>query len=182
MESTHGQLRTRLTNRLGCDNSGGRAYLHELARGEVQGADLLLVAVHEDQLAAGDLHDGAQQQLVSLSMRLRLAADLAEEGQAPTGETLLAMHVAAAAPAALLELPSPRPPRLKEGEQPEVYRWREVGDAVVPLGPEPIRALVNMPEPEAYRIFLRHEIGVARPRPVTPSVALNNKRPLTLFM
>ena len=42
-----------------------------------------------------DLHDGAQQQLVSLSMRLRLAADLAEEGQAPTGEALLAMHVAA---------------------------------------------------------------------------------------
>lgn len=42
-----------------------------------------------------DLHDGAQQRVVALSMQLRLAAELAEEGRVPTSEVLMAMHRAA---------------------------------------------------------------------------------------
>lgn len=53
----------------------------------------LLVAADEERVRIErDLHDGAQQRLVALSMQLRLAADLADEGRPPTGEALLAMH------------------------------------------------------------------------------------------
>lgn len=53
----------------------------------------LLVAGDEERVRLEqDLHDGAQQRLVSLSVQLRLAAELAEEGQAPTSEALMAMH------------------------------------------------------------------------------------------
>lgn len=53
----------------------------------------LLVAADEERVRLErDLHDGAQQRLVSLSMQLRLAADLADEGRPPTAEALLTMH------------------------------------------------------------------------------------------
>lgn len=56
----------------------------------------LLVAADEERVRLEqDLHDGAQQRLVSLSLQLRLAAELAEEGKAPTSESLMAMHHAA---------------------------------------------------------------------------------------
>lgn len=73
---------------------------------ELQAADLalresrrrLLVAADEERIRLErDLHDGAQQRLVSLSMQLRLAADLADDGTPPTSESLLAMHQAAQA-------------------------------------------------------------------------------------
>ncbi len=57
----------------------------------------LLVAADEERVRLErNLHDGAQQRLVSLSMQLRLAAELAEEGRPPTTESLFAMHHAAA--------------------------------------------------------------------------------------
>src|SRR6056297_349895 len=53
----------------------------------------LLVAADDERVRLErDLHDGAQQRLVSLSMQLRLAAELAEEGAAPTSDALMAMH------------------------------------------------------------------------------------------
>ncbi|MDJ0768760.1 MAG: sensor histidine kinase [Ilumatobacter sp.] len=53
----------------------------------------LLVAADEERIRLErDLHDGAQQRLVSLSLQLRLAAELTDEGTAPTSETLMAMH------------------------------------------------------------------------------------------
>ncbi|MEM8747808.1 MAG: histidine kinase dimerization/phosphoacceptor domain-containing protein, partial [Actinomycetota bacterium] len=56
----------------------------------------LLVATDEERIRLErDLHDGAQQRLVSLALQLRLAAELADEGTAPTGESLMAMHRAA---------------------------------------------------------------------------------------
>ena len=56
----------------------------------------LLVAADEERVRLErDLHDGAQQRLVALSLQLRLAAELAEEGQAPTSESLMAMNQAA---------------------------------------------------------------------------------------
>lgn len=56
----------------------------------------LLVAADEERIRLEqDLHDGAQQRLVALSLQLRLAAELAEEGHAPTSESLMAMHHAA---------------------------------------------------------------------------------------
>lgn len=56
----------------------------------------LVVAADEERVRLErDLHDGAQQRIVSLAMQLRLAAELADEGQAPTSETLLALHRAA---------------------------------------------------------------------------------------
>jgi len=56
----------------------------------------LLVAADEERVRLEqDLHDGAQQRLVSLSLQLRLAAELAEEGEPPTSESLMAMHQAA---------------------------------------------------------------------------------------
>ena len=57
----------------------------------------LLVAADEERVRLErNLHDGAQQSLVSLSMQLRLAAELADEGRAPTSESLMSMHRAAA--------------------------------------------------------------------------------------
>lgn len=53
---------------------------------------LLVAADAERVRLERDLHDGAQQRLVSLSLQLRLAAELAEEGRAPTGESLMALH------------------------------------------------------------------------------------------
>ncbi|MEM1332155.1 MAG: ATP-binding protein [Actinomycetota bacterium] len=53
---------------------------------------LLLAADAERIRLERDLHDGAQQRLVSLSMQLRLAAELADEGTAPTSATLMALH------------------------------------------------------------------------------------------
>jgi signal transduction histidine kinase len=56
----------------------------------------LLVAADEERIRLEqDLHDGAQQRLVSLSLQLRLAAELADEGRAPTGESLMVLHQAA---------------------------------------------------------------------------------------
>ena len=56
----------------------------------------LLVAADQERIRLEqDLHDGAQQRLVSLSLHLRLAAELAEEGRPPTSESLMAMHHAA---------------------------------------------------------------------------------------
>lgn len=56
----------------------------------------LLVAGDEERVRLErDLHDGAQQRLVALALQLRLAAELAEEGTTPTGESLMAMHRAA---------------------------------------------------------------------------------------
>ncbi len=53
----------------------------------------LLVAADEERVRLErDLHDGAQQRLVSLSMQLRLAADLAAEGQPPSPDGLLALQ------------------------------------------------------------------------------------------
>lgn len=53
----------------------------------------LLVAADDERVRLErDLHDGAQQRLISLSLQLRLAAELADEGRAPTGESLMAMH------------------------------------------------------------------------------------------
>lgn len=57
----------------------------------------LLVAADEERVRLErDLHDGAQQRLVSLSLQLRLATELADEGQTPTSETLMALHRSAA--------------------------------------------------------------------------------------
>ncbi len=57
----------------------------------------LLVAADEERVRLErNLHDGAQQRLVSLSLQLRLAAELAEDGEPPTPESLFAMHQAAA--------------------------------------------------------------------------------------
>ena len=56
----------------------------------------LLVAADEERVRLErDLHDGAQQRLVSLSLQLRLAAELAEEGEVPSSESLMTMHRAA---------------------------------------------------------------------------------------
>jgi signal transduction histidine kinase len=53
----------------------------------------LLVAADDERVRLErDLHDGAQQRLVSLSLQLRLAAELAEEGRAASSELLMAMH------------------------------------------------------------------------------------------
>lgn len=53
----------------------------------------LLVAADDERVRLErDLHDGAQQRLVSLSLQLRLAAELAEEGRPPTGASLMALH------------------------------------------------------------------------------------------
>ncbi len=53
----------------------------------------LLVAADDERVRLErDLHDGAQQRLISLSLQLRLAAELIEEGRAPTSESLMAMH------------------------------------------------------------------------------------------
>jgi signal transduction histidine kinase len=53
----------------------------------------LLVAADDERVRLErDLHDGAQQRLISLSLQLRLAAELADEGRAPTSESLMAMH------------------------------------------------------------------------------------------
>lgn len=58
----------------------------------------LVVAADEERIRLErDLHDGAQQRLVSLSMQLRLAADLADEGTPPSSDSLFAMHQAAQA-------------------------------------------------------------------------------------
>ncbi len=56
---------------------------------------LLLAADQERVRLEQDLHDGAQQRLVSLALQLRLSAELADEGRAPTSESLMAMHQAA---------------------------------------------------------------------------------------
>lgn len=53
----------------------------------------LLVAADEERVRLErDLHDGAQQRLVSLSLQLRLAAELAEEGVSPSSDALMALH------------------------------------------------------------------------------------------
>ncbi|TDT15859.1 signal transduction histidine kinase [Ilumatobacter fluminis] len=53
----------------------------------------LVVAGDEERVRVErDLHDGAQQRLVSLSMQLRLAADLAADGQPPSSDSLMALH------------------------------------------------------------------------------------------
>ena len=53
----------------------------------------LLVAADEERVRLErNLHDGAQQRLVSLSVQLRLAAELAEEGESPSSDDLLAMQ------------------------------------------------------------------------------------------
>lgn len=52
----------------------------------------LLVAADEERIRLErNLHDGAQQRLVSLALQLRLAAELADDGEAPSGEALHAM-------------------------------------------------------------------------------------------
>ncbi|MFN3219369.1 MAG: sensor histidine kinase [Acidimicrobiales bacterium] len=57
----------------------------------------LLVAADQERVRLErDLHDGAQQRLVALSLQLRLAAELAEDGEPPTAPSLFAMHQAAA--------------------------------------------------------------------------------------
>ena len=53
---------------------------------------LLVAADAERVRLERDLHDGAQQRLVSLSLQLRLAAELIEEGRAPTSESLMLLH------------------------------------------------------------------------------------------
>ena len=53
---------------------------------------LLVAADNERVRLERDLHDGAQQRLVSLSLQLRLAAELTDEGRAPTSDLLMAMH------------------------------------------------------------------------------------------
>jgi len=56
----------------------------------------LLVAADEERIRLErNLHDGAQQRIVSLAMQLRLAADLAEEGHQVTSAELFEMHRAA---------------------------------------------------------------------------------------
>ena len=56
----------------------------------------LLVAADDEQIRLErDLHDGAQQRLVALSLQLRLGAEVADEGRAPSGESLMVMHQAA---------------------------------------------------------------------------------------
>ena len=56
----------------------------------------LLVAADDERVRLErDLHDGAQQRFVALSLQLRLAAELAEEGTPPSSEALMAMHRAA---------------------------------------------------------------------------------------
>ena len=53
----------------------------------------LLVAADEERVRLErDLHDGAQQRLVSLSLQLRLAAELAEEGVNPSSDALMVLH------------------------------------------------------------------------------------------
>lgn len=53
---------------------------------------LLVAADAERVRLERDLHDGAQQRLVSLSLQLRLAAELIEEGRAPTSSSLMSLH------------------------------------------------------------------------------------------
>lgn len=53
---------------------------------------LVLAGDEERVRVERDLHDGAQQRLVSLSMQLRLAADLAADGQPPSSDALMALH------------------------------------------------------------------------------------------
>ena len=53
---------------------------------------LVLAGDEERVRVERDLHDGAQQRLVSLSMQLRLTADLAADGEPPTSDTLMALH------------------------------------------------------------------------------------------
>ena len=69
---------------------------HELRRVERALRDsrrrLVLAGDEERVRVERDLHDGAQQRLVSLSMQLRLAADLAADGEPPTSDTLMALH------------------------------------------------------------------------------------------
>jgi signal transduction histidine kinase len=53
----------------------------------------LVVAADRERISLErNLHDGAQQRLLSLAIQLRLAADLADEGTPPTSESLFAMH------------------------------------------------------------------------------------------
>jgi signal transduction histidine kinase len=68
---------------------------------ELAAADQALRESRRRLVVAGDqervslernLHDGAQQRLLSLAIQLRLAADLADEGTPPTSESLFAMH------------------------------------------------------------------------------------------
>lgn len=56
---------------------------------------LLMAADQERVRLEQDLHDGAQQRLVSLSMHLRLAAELIDEGKPATRASLMKMHHAA---------------------------------------------------------------------------------------
>ena len=69
---------------------------HELRQAERALRDSrrrLVVAGDEERVRVErDLHDGAQQRLVSLSMQLRLAADLAADGQPPSSDALMALH------------------------------------------------------------------------------------------
>ena len=53
---------------------------------------LVMAADQERVSLERNLHDGAQQRLLSLAIQLRLAADLADEGTPPTSESLFAMH------------------------------------------------------------------------------------------
>ncbi len=56
----------------------------------------LLVAADEERVRVErDLHDGAQQRLVSLALQLRLAAELADEGSPPESAALYALHTEA---------------------------------------------------------------------------------------
>ncbi len=53
----------------------------------------LVVAADQERVSLErNLHDGAQQRLLSLAIQLRLAADLADEGTPPSSESLYAMH------------------------------------------------------------------------------------------
>ncbi len=53
---------------------------------------LVMAADQERVSLERNLHDGAQQRLLSLAIQLRLAAELADEGTSPTSESLFVMH------------------------------------------------------------------------------------------
>jgi hypothetical protein len=60
---------------------------------------------------------------------------------------------------------SRRPP---SGEPPASYHWKEEGDGIVaPLDGGKIATLLDVPESGAYRISLRHQMGIQAAAPVT---------------
>ncbi len=82
-------IRLRSLQRLEAANTelaGAESALRDSRRRLVTAADAERVRIERN------IHDGAQQQLVAIAVQLNLAADLAEDGTAPTAEALRRLH------------------------------------------------------------------------------------------